>query len=283
MLMPYFIHQCQQPSQMPTIEITYSPGSNQKPLPPSATTPANGRVGFCQQFYIRGDNSPTIEWTPNNIVPVIGWGLELDTSSQFDSPNKLSQFRHGMILDLTWPTINMNCNRISKLHNKWFWRVRGLSSTYQLGEWSSEFHFYLPDFTVDLVDSDTFTTEISHNSALSNSQVLEFVDLSIFDLPVLKPDNINEPFIEVGTTSTSTNSSMLLKIPIPVDMHPENASVIDAKINLESTPLSATGIPIAVREVLKPWDENANNIQYNATTNWTEFGGRSIGTDISSL
>ena len=26
----------------------------------------------------------------NNIVPVIGWGLELDTSSQFDSPNKRS-------------------------------------------------------------------------------------------------------------------------------------------------------------------------------------------------
>ena len=30
-------------------------------------------------------------------------------------------------------------------------------------------------------------------------------------------------------------------------------------------------------------DENANNIQYNATTNWTEFGGRGIGTDISSV
>ena len=170
-----------------------------------------------------------------------------------------------------------------QIAQKWFSRVRGLSSTYQLGEWSSDFHFYLPDFTVDLVDSDTFTTEFYHNSAITNSQVLEFVDLSIFDLPVLSPDNINEPFIEVGTTSTSTNSSMLLKIPIPVDMHPENASVIDAKIKLQSTPLSATGIPIAVREVLKPWDENANNIQYNATTNWTEFGGRGIGTDISSV
>ena len=269
------------PSQMPTIEITYSLGSNQKPLPPSATTPANGEWVFVNNSSLEVDLSPTIEWTPNNVVPVIGWGLELDTSNQFDSPNKRS------VSSWNDPGFDLANNQYElqsdlQIAQKWFWRVRGLSSTYQLGEWSSAFHFYLPDFNVDLVDSDSFTTEFFHNSAIGNSQVLEFIDLTIVDSPVLSPVNINEPFVEVGTTSTSVNSSVLLKIPIPVDMHPENATVIDASLKLQSTPLSATGIPIAVRGVLQPWDENANNLQYNATTNWTAYGGRGIGTDVTS-
>ena len=75
---------------------------------------------------------------------------------------------------------------------------------------------------------------------------------------------------------------MLLNIPIPLQMHPENASVIDAQIKLQSTPLSAVGMPIAARGVLQPWNESVSSAQYNATNNWTEFGGRGIGSDVSS-
>ena len=116
----------------------------------------------------------------------------------------------------------------------------------------------------------------------SNPPTLEFVDTSITDSVVPSTINLNEPFLEVGTTSTGVNSSMLIKIPMPIEMHPENASVIDARITLESTPLSATGIPIAVRSILKPWDENANSIRYNSTNNWSELGGRGISSDVSS-
>ena len=269
------------PSQMPTIEITYSLGSNQKPLPPSALTPSNGEWVFVNNSSLEVNLSPTIEWTPNNIVPVIGWGLEIDTSDQFNSPNKRS------VTSWNDPGFDISNNQYDlqtdlQIAQKWFWRVRGLSSTYQLGEWSSNFHFYLPDFNVDLVDSDTYTAEFYHNSAMGNSQVLEFVDTSITDSLVPSAINLNEPFLEVGTTSTNVNSSMLIKIPMPIEMHPENASVIDARLTLESTPLSATGIPVAVRSILKPWDENANSIRYNSTNNWSELGGRGISSDVSS-
>ena len=45
---------------------------------------------------------------------------------------------------------------------------------------------------------------------------------------------------------------MLLRIPIPLDMHPENASVIDALIFNQHL-YRQVGIPIAARGVLKPW------------------------------
>ena len=41
-------------------------------------------------------------------------------------------------------------------------------------------------------------------------------------------------------------------------------------------------MPIAARGVLQPWDESLSNTMYNATNNWTEFGGRGIGSDVSA-
>ena len=269
------------PTQMPTVEIFYSLGSNQKPLPPSASTPANGEWVFVNNSSLEVDISPTIQWSPNNIVPVVGWALEIDTSDQYNTPNKRSVESWN---DPGFDLINNEYDLQSDLQiaEKWYWRVRGLSSTYQLGEWSTNFHFYLPDFNFQQVDDETFTTEYQHNSAIVNSQVLGFVDASITDSNLQLSPNFNLSFAEVGTTSTGLNSSLLMKIPIPIDMHPENASVIDARIKLQSTPLSTSGIPVAVRGVLKPWDNDVNSIQYNATSNWTERGGRGIGSDVSS-
>ena len=35
-------------NDLPTVEIIFTPGSNQKPLPPSALSPANGEWAFRQ-------------------------------------------------------------------------------------------------------------------------------------------------------------------------------------------------------------------------------------------
>ena len=67
---------------------------------------------------------------------------------------------------------------------------------------------------------------------------------------------------------------------MPLDMHPENASLISATFSLEATTLSSQNVKLAIREVLQPWNINANNIGYNSTNNWSQNGGR-IGIDIS--
>ncbi|MEC8249681.1 MAG: DNRLRE domain-containing protein, partial [Candidatus Thermoplasmatota archaeon] len=267
---------------LPTVEIIYTPGSNQQPLPPSAYSPTNGQWVFANNSTLETDNNPIIEWTPNNQVPIIGWGLEIDTTDEFSSPNKLSVSSWD---DQGFDIVNNQYELQSNLQigKQYFWRVRALSATYQLGEWSPNFHFYLPDFNFDLVDSNTFTTEISHNSALENSNLLNFIDASILDSNLQTVNNnINQQFLEVGTNNFGLNSSMLLNIPIPLQMHPENASVIGATLHLESTPLTTSGIPVAAREVLQPWNESVDSLTYDGINNWTKPGGRSIGGDISS-
>ena len=75
---------------------------------------------------------------------------------------------------------------------------------------------------------------------------------------------------------------MLIKIPIPIETHPDNASVVDALFSLETTALSTSGIPIAARGVLKPWNESLSNTMFDGINNWSVAGGRGIGTDISA-
>ena len=269
------------PVFQPTLEIIYSPGSNQKPLPPSAQSPANGAWAFVNNSSLEANSNPEIEWSPNNVVQIVGWGLEIDTSEDFDTPNKrtVSSWNNP-----GFDVINNTYTLQSDLQigQQWFWRVRGLSSTYQLGEWSQAFHFYLPDFDVNILDSNTYTTEYYHNSAINNGDILRFIDASIIDSSVPTSNNIDQPFLTVGTTSNGQNSSMLVKIPIPIEMHPENASVVEAQLKLQSTPLSNLDIPVAVRGVLKPWDESLSNTQYNSTSNWSQLGGRGIGSDITA-
>ncbi len=265
----------------PIIEITYTAGSNQKPLPPTASYPPNGEWVFVNNSSLESDDRPDFQWTPNNVVPIAGWAFEIDTSEQFDTPNKRSVSSWN---DPGFDILNNAYELQSDLEigNKWFWRVRALSATYQLGEWSSKFHFYLPDFDVNFVDADTYTTEFYHNSVFTNSAVLQFVDTTVEDASLPASSNPAEPFLQVGTTAAGLNSSMLLEIPIPIEMHPENASVIVANLQLESTALSTNGIPIAVRSVLKPWNSSVNSVQYDGVNNWTRNGGRAIGADISA-
>ena len=268
-------------NSVPTIEITFSPGSNQKPLPPSASNPLNGEWVFVNNSSLETDEQPIFQWTPNNVVPVIGWGFEIDSSDQFDSPDKRTASSwNDPGFDIAGNQYELQSNL--DVGKQWFWRVRALSSTYQLGDWSSNFHFYLPDFNFYSSSADTFTTEFSHNSAISNSDVLQFIDTAILDSNVQSPNSIDEPFLQVGTTSSGLNSSMLVKIPIPIDIHPENATVTNASFKLQATPLSNLGVPIAARGILVPWDENATSTQYNSTTNWSQPGGRDIGNDVTA-
>jgi len=266
-------------SLQPSIEFIYTSGSNQKPTPPNALIPSNGQWVFTNNSSLEANTAPLLSWTSNSNLGVVGWVLEIDSTDQFNSPNRqMASSWNDAGFDLQNLTFSLP-NDLD-LGEKWFWRVKGLSNTYQLGEWSSNFHFYLADLNYHQINSTTFSTQYFDGSAISNSNVLPFLDTSITDSNFLATTILDNPFLQVGTISSGYNISSLISIPIPVDIHPENASVISANLILESSPLSATGIPISVREVIHPWDEQVTNFQYNSTENWSHLGGRGSGVDI---
>ena len=109
-------------NQQPSIEITYALGSNQKPLPPTASFPANAEWVFVNNSSLETEAGPSFHWTPNNVVPISGWGLEIDTTEQFNSPDKRS------VSSWNDPGFDV-ANNIYQLQSdleigkQWFWRV----------------------------------------------------------------------------------------------------------------------------------------------------------------
>ena len=146
----------------------------------------------------------------------------------------------------------------------------------------SSFEFYIPHLNYNLVSPNQFTTEYSQGSAFANYDSLIFQDATIVDSTFSSQIILNDPLIDVGTTTSGVNSSILINIPLPSAIQPNNASLISANLTMDSTSISTTGVPLAVREVYVPWTENANSQQYNSTDNWSVIGGRGIGSDIGS-
>ncbi|MFL2882145.1 MAG: DNRLRE domain-containing protein, partial [Candidatus Poseidoniaceae archaeon] len=277
----FYSHRSTVPSQQPQIEIIFTLGSNQLPQPPSAVSPFNGEWVFQNNSTLESNDLPELEWSPNTQSQIIGWALEIDTSNTFDSSERIAVSSWN---DLGFDIQNCTYELQNPLTDgqKWFWRIRGLTSTFQLGDWSSSFEFYIADLNYNLVSPNQFTTEYSQGSAFTNYDSLIFQDVSLVDSPTIPQMILNDPLIDVGKTNSGFNSSILINIPLPSEIQPNNASLISANLTMDSTSLSTIGIPLAVREVYVPWTENANSQKYNSTNNWSVIGGRGIGTDISS-
>ena len=266
----------------PQLEIIFTLGSNQKPTPPSAQSPAEGEWYFKNNSTLESDLDVELSWNHNNPMQIVGWAIEIDSTNTFDSIDKRA------ISSWNDPGFDISGNEYelqSSLDNgkSWHWRVRGLSNTFQLGEWSQAFTFYLPDLNYNQITNEQFTTEFYQGSTFSNQNYPSFVDLQITDDNDTELYNgIQDQVLNVGKYPTGKNSSILISVPLPLGMQPDNASLIDASIALEATPASQSGVTLAIREVLQPWDSNANGLRFNSTHNWSELGGRGIGQDISS-
>ena len=74
----------------------------------------------------------------------------------------------------------------------------------------------------------------------------------------------------------------LLRIPLNSLPLPTNARVTGAELNLYSEFSSAVGEPIAIRPVLQAWNTSANGLMFDGVNNWSQAGGRGLGTDLGA-
>ena len=137
-------------------------------------------MAFVNNSSLESDDSPLIEWTPNNNVSILGWGIEIDSTDEFNSPDKISAVSWS---DSGFDVINNQYLLQSSLQigQQWFWRVRALSSTYHLenGHQNSIFtcQILILILSMRIHTLQNFITTVP----LDNSNALEFLDTSIVD------------------------------------------------------------------------------------------------------
>ncbi len=274
-------------SKHPSLKFVYIPGSNQLPSIPTLDLPLNGDWLYESEFMLNAVTKPTLDWTDNaGTNNVIGWALEIDSSSSF-STNQLQTLTSWN--DAGFDLSNTNFEVQSDLNEgqQWFWRVRALSSTYQLGDWSPASHFYLADLETTSIDADHFTMNLRHEEAMPHISLPQFEDTYVSDdgSPISFTHG-SDLDIKVGTSNIGDNFSGLIKIDINSQLQPTNGRIVSANLKMYSSPiLSTQNIPVAVRPVLIPWTDEANSLSPigNNSSLWSSYGGRDIGVDIGQI
>ena len=130
-------------AKRPELSFVYVPGSNAIPIEPTPVLPLNGSWSVADGVNPEPIYRPLMNWTHSTGVGVSGYAVQMDTVNTFDS--------NDMSIETSWSNsgfdlTNNSFTPTSDLDDgkTWYWRVRAISSTNQLGNWSETFHFNLP-------------------------------------------------------------------------------------------------------------------------------------------
>ena len=252
-------------TQRAEVTIVYVPGSDVVPNEPVPSSPANGSWAVLPGLNPAGDTTPLLNWTYGGGLTIGGWALQLDTSADFNTAEMryLSSYN-----DQGFDATNLNYEPQQELADgtTWYWRVRAISATNQLGNWSNTNHFLLPDTTTWDLGSKV-AVELRHEEAMPSLGLVGFEDTT-----VVRGSNgqtyDTSSTLRVGDTSTQ-QAATLLRIPLSDVPNPQNAHVESAELHMFSQLSSAVGVNVGILPALVDWNASANETTYDGTNTWT--------------
>ncbi|MGB0489655.1 MAG: DNRLRE domain-containing protein, partial [Candidatus Poseidoniaceae archaeon] len=246
--------------------IVYVPGSDSVPDEPVPSSPANGSWAVLPGLNPAGDTTPLLNWTYAGGLTIGGWALQLDTSAQFNTAGMryLTSFN-----DQGFDATNLTYEPQQELNDgtTWYWRVRAISTTNQLGNWSETNHFLLPDTTTWDLGNNKVAVELRHEQAMPSLGIVGFEDTTVIRGSSGQTYDTSST-LRVGDTSTQ-QAATLLRIPLTDIPNPQNARVEGAELHMFSQLSSAVGVNVGILPALVDWNASANETTYDGTTNWT--------------
>jgi len=270
-------------AKRPELSFVYVPGSNAIPIEPIPVNPLNGSWSIQPGINPEPVLRPLLNWTHSSAISVGGYAVQIDTVDTFDS--------NDMSIETSWSNAGFDMSTKSftpqndlTVGETWYWRVRTISSTNQLGNWSQTFHFNIPSLTTWNISSTSAAVEIRHEEAMPGLGIPHFIDTWLAEGGTEGQQNHSaSTSMKVGELGSGYQSTALLKIPLDQIPSPSNARVTNAELNLWALAGSDTNTQIAVRPVLQTWTTDLNNSTYDGTNSWTLDGGRSVGNDVGQL
>ena len=266
----------------PELTFVYVPGSNVVPVDPVPVSPLNGSWSMGTGVDQTPIQRPTLEWSFGNTAGVGGWAVQLDKSETFDSASLLTSTSWN---DAGFDAANLSYTPTTDLDDgsTWYWRVRAISPTNQIGNWSNAFTFAVPDLTTwqTCSDGSCASVELHHREAMPDLNLPNFVDTYVLQSGSGSSTTYDTSSqLKVGATSNNVQALSLLRIPLNSLPQPANARITGAELNLYSEFNSAVGEPIAVRPVYQNWNTSANGLTYDGINNWSQPGARDLGVDL---
>lgn len=264
----------------PELSFVYVPGSDAVPNNPVPATPVNGSWSIGTGVDLTPIVRPELAWTFSSNVSIAGFLLQMDTQNDFSSVNADT---YASWNDAGFDVSNQTFTLSSDLDTgkTWFWRVRAVSATNQIGNWSTTYHFQVPDLTTTVFNSTRASVVLEHHGALPDLNIPHFVDTYVIENGTGSDSTYeNATTLAVGETSTGYQAAALIRVPLSEVPQPSGARVTAAEFSIFAEYGSIEGEPVAIRPVLQDWTTSANATTYDGTNTWSERGGRDIGVDI---
>ena len=266
----------------PELSFVYVPGSDALPSDPTPSLPLNGSWSIGSGVNLTPITQPSLVWNFAGSMALAGYIVQLDTQSDFSSVDSLTYTSwNDDGFDIANKTLNVDT--ALDTGETWFWRVRAVSATNQIGNWSNAYHFQLPELNTVVFNATKASVELRHHGALPHLNTPHFVDTYVIENGSGSDNTYeNSTTLKVGEVSSGYQAAALLRIPLSEVPQPSGARVTGAELSLFAEYGSAEDEPVAVRPVLQPWTTAANATTYDGTNTWAQRGGRAIGTDIGT-
>ena len=167
-------------SNRPQLTFVYVPGSDAVPNDPVPVTPLNGSWSIGSGVDLTPITQPDLHWNFSGTMSLAGYLVQLDTQSDFSSVNAVT---YASWNDAGFDSTNLTFAPSADLDTgeTWYWRVRAVSATNQIGNWSSAFHFHLPDLDTTVINSTKATVSIEHHGALPALNLPHFTDTYVIE------------------------------------------------------------------------------------------------------
>lgn len=263
------------------LSIVYVPGSDAVPDSPTPVAPANGSWAVLDGINPASDTTPLLNWSYAGSLQIGGWALQLDTSPMFTSGDiRFVSSLNDAGFDLSNLTYEPQV-ALSK-GTTWYWRVRAVSATNQLGNWSNVNHFLLPDTTTWSLSSTSAAVELHHHAVMPSLNLPHMEDTTVRSDGQADQTHASSTTLTVGALTGGGFAASLVRIPLDEVPVPSNARVTGAELSMFARLGSDTGMNVGVAPVNVNWNASANGTTFDGSTNWTSTGWSYADLDFSA-
>ncbi len=265
----------------PELVVVYTNGSSSVPVSPIGLSPSNGEWTLSGDVTFAVDQTPTFSWNASGTPPADRWEVQMDAIGTMDSAEMRHYTSWGNSSLFSGGSLSID----TALDNGqvWYWRVRGLTSTGQVGNWSAVADFVIPDLTSVQIDTDTYEFEMWPEQILPADNFPQFSDTWVTGLASARNDShAGEHWLFASGVGPA---NALISMPIDGQdgiPHPTGARLIGATFSIYVIANNTTDPRVSVHEILQDWNESATGVTYDGTNNWSSPGGAGAA-DRSSL
>ncbi|MEC8721525.1 MAG: DNRLRE domain-containing protein, partial [Candidatus Thermoplasmatota archaeon] len=280
----------------PEIVITYGIGDDISPDVPVGMAPSGDEWVVSDNLLMQGIVRPEHSWTtPLMNANAIEIQIDQDISMSSSNLETFQSWVDTSAFDLTNGTFTPSSDMTEG--ERYYWRMRGISSSGQVGNWSATSSYVIPDVVSSMLDSDTSEVEMHHNGFLPEDNWPEFFDTYFDERPAYENTSyasstsltlFSPPDIGSGNFDINGNFSndrgALFKIPINENLtipQPNDIRIVGTELHFNVISGHGSGVRVYAAPV-DPFNESATGRTMDGSTNWSSrhtFGNGNVSID----